>query len=109
MRLLLADAPIDLVGLEAFPGAPDPEETGATFLENARIKAMEAQGLKWEATRQLAKTGAISWFLFGKLLGQKQISKIWLKLFDKTVWLWKLLEWLMPWNGLTVVVVAKKP
>lgn len=72
-------------------------------------KMLEDQGLVWEATEQLAKTGAISWFLFGKVLGQKQISKIWLKLFDKTVWLWKLLEGLMPWNGLTVVVVAKKP
>ena len=30
---------VDLVGTDAFPGVPDPAETGATFEENARIKA----------------------------------------------------------------------
>lgn len=31
----------DIIGLEPFPHAPDPDETGATFEENARIKASE--------------------------------------------------------------------
>lgn len=30
---------VELVGADAFPGVPDPEETGATFEANARIKA----------------------------------------------------------------------
>lgn len=30
---------VDLVGTEGWPGVPDPEETGATFEANARIKA----------------------------------------------------------------------
>jgi XTP/dITP diphosphohydrolase len=42
MRVLLAGLPLDLVGLDAFPGAPEPEETGTTFAENARIKAVSA-------------------------------------------------------------------
>lgn len=35
---------IEIVGLDAFPGAPEPEETGDTFAENARIKATSAAG-----------------------------------------------------------------
>jgi XTP/dITP diphosphohydrolase len=31
--------PIDLVGLDAFPGAPEVVETGVTFAENALLKA----------------------------------------------------------------------
>lgn len=31
----------EVIGLEAFPNAPDPDETGTTFVENARIKASE--------------------------------------------------------------------
>lgn len=39
MHELLADLPVELVGMEAYPDAPEPQETGATFAENARIKA----------------------------------------------------------------------
>jgi len=31
-----------------------------------------------------------------------------LKLFDKTVWLWKRLDPILPWRGLSLVVVARK-
>jgi hypothetical protein len=30
-----------------------------------------------------------------------------LKIFDKTVWIWKRLEWLLPWPGLSLIVVAR--
>lgn len=39
IRALYADLPIEWVGVDAFPGAPEPEETGDTFEANARIKA----------------------------------------------------------------------
>ena len=37
---ILRDAPVRLVTLDAYPGLPEPEETGATFAENARLKAL---------------------------------------------------------------------
>jgi XTP/dITP diphosphohydrolase len=37
---LLADAPIELVGLDGFPDAGEVEETGTTFAENAALKAV---------------------------------------------------------------------
>jgi XTP/dITP diphosphohydrolase len=43
-----APAPIELVSLTQFPDLVEPEETGATFAENARLKALyyaEATGL----------------------------------------------------------------
>ena len=40
IRALLADAPVTLLGLNDFPPVPEPEETGATFEENARLKAL---------------------------------------------------------------------
>lgn len=41
MRDLLGDLPVRLVGAGDFPEAPEPEETGETFAENACIKASE--------------------------------------------------------------------
>jgi hypothetical protein len=42
------------------------------------------------------------------VLGSKDINKAVLKIFDKTVWLWSGLDRLMPWPGLTLIVVARK-
>lgn len=39
IRGILADIDVQLVGLDAFPAVAEPEETGATFAENARAKA----------------------------------------------------------------------
>jgi XTP/dITP diphosphohydrolase len=37
---LLADAPVELVGLDALPPIQEPEETGQTFQANAALKAL---------------------------------------------------------------------
>ena len=37
---ILRGVPIELCGLASFPPIPEPEETGATFAENARLKAL---------------------------------------------------------------------
>lgn len=39
IRRILADVPYELATLEGFPALAEPEETGATFAENARQKA----------------------------------------------------------------------
>lgn len=39
IRDVLAGAPVDLVGLRELPPIDEPEETGETFEENARLKA----------------------------------------------------------------------
>ena len=39
IRGILAGIPIELVSLDQFPGITEPEETGTTFAENARLKA----------------------------------------------------------------------
>jgi len=40
IRGILDGIPIELVSLDSYPGIEEPEETGATFAENARLKAL---------------------------------------------------------------------
>jgi XTP/dITP diphosphohydrolase len=40
IRGILAGVPVELISLERFPDVPEPEEPGATFAENARLKAL---------------------------------------------------------------------
>jgi XTP/dITP diphosphohydrolase len=45
IREIAADLPITWRALDEFPGLPDAEETGATFAENARLKALHYERL----------------------------------------------------------------
>ena len=71
-------------------------------------KLMADNGLEIERMHQLNKISAPIWWVQGNLLRRKRISKPVLKLFDKTVWLWKRLDPILPWRGLSLVVVARK-
>jgi len=48
------------------------------------------------------------WYVNGKLLGKKDLNKIQLKIFDQFVWLWKILEHVLPWQGLSIIAIAQK-
>ncbi len=80
-----------------------------------RFSLKEALGSLSEADfevlshRDFNRVGALSWFLYGKIMRRRFIPKVTLKLFDKTVWLWKRLDRLFPWKGLSLVVVAQLP
>jgi hypothetical protein len=42
------------------------------------------------------------------VLHRKRINKVMLKIFDKTVWIWRHLDGALPWPALSLVAVATK-
>jgi len=70
---------------------------------------LENAGFKIEKFYQLNRAGVPAWALYGRLLHRKKINKVTLKIFDKTVWFLRLVDPLLPWPGLTLVAVARKP
>ena len=79
------------------------------YTESQLREAMTKAGLRVEQVHQLNKISTPVWWLYGKILGKKQINKLSLKLFDKSVWFWRRVDGLLPWRGLSLVVVASKP
>jgi hypothetical protein len=69
---------------------------------------LRAEGLEVEQVWQLNKAAAPLWWLNSKALGRSRLSKVSLKIFDKTIWLWRLLDKVLPWNGLSLLMVARK-
>jgi len=68
---------------------------------------LESHGLAVERVYDFNKAGAPPWWAYSKLLGSKNINKPVLKIFDKTVWFWSRVDGLMPWRGLSLIVVAR--
>ncbi len=77
------------------------------YSQSEMEQAMQGAGLQVERIYQINRAGTLPWWLYGKL-GRKRISKFMLKLFDKTIWLTSRLEGLMPWPGLSMIVVARR-
>ena len=69
---------------------------------------LEQHGFSIKQMVQLNKVSTPAWWIYGKLLRRSRISKVTLKLFDKTVWIWRRIDGLLPWKGLSLVAVATK-
>ena len=69
---------------------------------------LEKAGLTLAGMRQLNKIGAPGWWFYGKLLHRRHINKLTLKIFDKTAWIWRRLDAVLPWRGLSLIAVATK-
>jgi glycosyltransferase involved in cell wall biosynthesis len=69
---------------------------------------LQKHGFKVQRMLNLNKISTPAWWFYGKLLHRSRISKVTLKVFDKTVWIWRRIDGLLPWRGLSLVVVATK-
>jgi len=72
------------------------------------LRLLGSHGFDVEEAYSFNKAGAPPWWAYGKLFGSHNINKPVLKIFDKTVWFWSRVDWLIPWPGLSLIVVARK-
>lgn len=71
--------------------------------------ALENAGFRIERFFEFNRVGVPGWWLNGKLLGRARMPKYQLKLYDSLVWLWRLVDRALPWQGLSVIAVARRP
>ncbi len=69
---------------------------------------LEQNGLRVKEMRQINKIGTPGWWLFGKVFRRKSLNKPMLKIFDKSIWIWRRLDPVLPWRGLSLIAVANK-
>ena len=72
-------------------------------------RLLEAEAFNVEKVYNFNKAGAPPWWAYSRLFGKRHINKLILKIFDKTVWVWRHLDRFMPWPGLSLILVARKP
>jgi glycosyltransferase involved in cell wall biosynthesis len=64
-------------------------------------------GFRIEQERQINKVGALGWWFSSRVLQRPRVSRVGLKLWDKSVWLLRRIDPILPWRGLSLVVVAR--
>jgi glycosyltransferase involved in cell wall biosynthesis len=75
-----------------------------------RLRALfEELGYEIEELFTLNKIGVLGWWYRGKVAKQQAIGRFGLKAFNVLVPVFKLIDPLLPWKGLSLVIVARKP
>jgi glycosyltransferase involved in cell wall biosynthesis len=69
---------------------------------------LASAGFQLDHLYQLNRAGSPAWFIYGRIFKSRHISKVFLKVFDKTIWLWRFTDRLLPWPGVTAVCVATR-
>lgn len=72
-------------------------------------RELEEAGLELEHLRQFNRVSVPGWWLNGKVLRRRHFSRLQLKIFDLVLPLLRLVDPLLPWKGLGLVAVARKP
>ncbi|MGC4053410.1 MAG: methyltransferase [Paludibaculum sp.] len=71
-------------------------------------KMLAGAGFTVESVTQINKAGKPAWWLASRVFKRTSLSKLPLKIFDKNLWLWRPLDRVLPWKGLSMLVVARK-
>ena len=50
-----------------------------------------------------------AWWWNGKVLKRRHFGKVQLKLLDSTMWFWRRIDRFLPWQGVSVIAIGKKP
>lgn len=78
------------------------------YAEKQVTGLVEAAGFEVEKTLGFNRVSTPGWRIKGKLLQSKTVSNFTLKAFDRLVWLWRKIDAALPWQPMSVIVVARR-
>ena len=69
---------------------------------------MEGAGFKVERVLHFNRITVPGWYVNGRLLKRKSFGRFQLLVFDNLVWLWKLVDRVIPWPSVSIIGIGKK-
>ena len=69
----------------------------------------EAAGCDVERVVSFNRSGFLPWLVSGRILRKTRFGKLQLKIYDSFVWLWRILDQIVPLPGLSIIAIAKRP
>lgn len=69
---------------------------------------LEQAGFTVERILDFNRISRPAWYISGKVLRRSRISRLQLRLFDWTVWLWRRLDPYIPWGPVSIIAIARR-
>lgn len=70
---------------------------------------MKEAGFELEQVFEFNRVTRPGWFVNGRVLKRTSFGRLQLAVFDRLVWLWRRLEGVLPWSGVSLIAVGRKP
>ena len=91
-------------------GTLDANDVSVSESDQERMKnGFGRAGFDIERLISFNRVGVLPWFLNGRILRKTRFGKFQLKIYDSLVWLWRIVDRLIPLPGLSVICIARKP
>jgi len=71
-------------------------------------EALTRAGFEVESMFDFNRSTTPGWWWNGKVLRRRHFSRIQLKLFNETIWFWRRVDGLLPWQGNSLIAVARR-
>ncbi len=75
--------------------------------DELRTKLQNA-GFQVERILEFNRISRPGWFVTGRILKRKTISRLSLSVFDRFVWIWRRLDGVLPWRSTSIIGIAVK-
>jgi len=69
---------------------------------------MEDAGFSVEQILNFNRVSRPAWFLNSRVLRRSSVGRFQLRLFDKTVWLWRRIDRFIPWGPTSIIAIGRK-
>lgn len=79
------------------------------YTEPELTDKLEQAGFTIEKVFTFNRMAVPAWWYNGCILRRKTFGKLQLKIFDSLVWLWRRLDRWLPWQGISLIAIARKP
>ena len=72
-------------------------------------EALERDGFEIEQIFEFNRVSVPGWWLSGKVLRRRHLSRFQLKMLDWLIWLIRRIDRFFPWHGISLIAIARRP
>ncbi len=82
---------------------------GRYFSQDELEDLVKSAGFEIERTETFNRASLPMIYLNARVFKRKRLGKLPLKIFDSTVWFWRRADRFLPWQGISILCIARKP
>jgi SAM-dependent methyltransferase len=78
------------------------------YTRGALLEELTFAGYTVEHIIDFNRVGVLAWIMNAKMFRRTRISKLQMKIYDSLTWMWRVIDPIIPWPGLSLIAIAAR-